>query len=438
MTTSVGTEGAVPCGHVIMNNIAVFRPESRLGQARRFLRADDGAAAALFALTLLPIVLMMALSIDYSSNNAMRQRVQDALDGAVLAGAASSNPQTTAAQRIAVARRSFASAVGADQPFVSGVSFSVDPTTSKVSGVATTQRSSIISPRLAPLLRQSVAASAMPTANLVRALDVVMCVDATGSMQNTLFAVQSNISNFKTNLDAAISAAGYRAFDRTRVRVIYYRDYGGNGWLNLPAYSWYARSYGYSTPLSGADLGDNPALIASNFYDMASSNEVGAFRNFVSGQYANGGGDLPESGLECLWAAMNSAWTRVGDSLSSGAKVTDVFPIVSIYTDAGAHPPNFAASVQNPGYPATMPRDFDSLLRQWNDASVIDQKHRSILFYGDPDVDDDHYFGADSAWRTVKSWPGFSNPASLTSANNALIASLAKGLLGVGDVRLID
>lgn len=409
-----------------------------LASARRFSRADEGAVAIIFSLTLLPIVLLMALTIDYSSNNAMRQRVQDALDTAVLAGAASSNPQTTAAQRIATAQQTFVSAVGADQPFVSNVSFSVDATTSKVSGAAVTQRKSLISPQLAPMLRQSVAASALPTANLVRALDVVMCVDATGSMQNTLFAVQSNISNFKTNLDAAISTAGYRAFDRTRVRVIYYRDYGGNGWLNLPGYSWYARMYGFRTPISGADLGDDPALVASNFYDMSASNDVSAFRNFVAAQYAGGGGDLPESGLECLWTAMNSAWTRVGDSLVNGVKVTDVFPVISIYTDAGAHPPGFSPSTQNPNYPASMPRDFDSLLRQWNDPSVVDQKHKSILFYGDPNIDDDYYFGNDSAWKTVKRWPGFSNPASLTSANNALIASLAKGILGVGDLRLTD
>ncbi|MCC0005216.1 MAG: Tad domain-containing protein [Methylobacteriaceae bacterium] len=39
------------------------------------------------SLTLVPIVLLMSATIDYSSNNAMRQRVQDALDAAVLAGA---------------------------------------------------------------------------------------------------------------------------------------------------------------------------------------------------------------------------------------------------------------------------------------------------------------------------------------------------------------
>lgn len=419
-------------------NSSSFTPRRLATAARRLSQDDEGAIAILFSLTLLPIVLLMALTIDYGANTALRQRVQDALDAAVLAGASSSNPSTTTDQRIETAQKAFAGAVGADKHSISSVSFAVDQATSKVSGVATTARRSIISPTLAPLLRQSMTASALPTAKLVRALDVAMCVDATGSMQNTLFAVQSNIANFKTNLDAAISNAGYRPFDRTRVRVIYYRDYGGNGWLNLPGYASYARYYGYRTPIAGTNLGDSPALIGSSFYDMSSTSEVNTFRSFVNGQYATGGGDLPESGLECLWSAMHSAWTQIGETLSDGRKVTDVFPVVSIYTDAGAHPPNFSYSIQNPAYPANMPRDYDALLRQWNDAGVIDQKHKEILFYGDPDLDDDYYFGMDSGWRTIKRWPGFSNPASLTSANNALIASLAKGILGTGDIRLTD
>lgn len=422
-----------------MRSLAVTFPLHRLASAARRLSRDQrGAIAILFSLTLLPIVLLMALTIDYGANTALRQRVQDALDAAVLAGASSSSASTTASQRIETAQKAFAGAVGADKQSIASVSFAVDEATSKVSGVAVTERRSIVSPRLAPLFRQSLAASALPTAKLVRALDVAMCVDATGSMQNTLFAVQNNIANFKSNLDDAIARAGYRPFDRTRVRVIYYRDYGGNGWLNLPGYSSYARYYGYRTPIAGTNLGDSPALIASSFYDMSSTSALNTFRTFVNAQYAGGGGDLPESGLECLWSAMHSAWTQIGETLSDGRKVTDVFPVISIYTDAGAHPPNFRYSVQNPAYPSDMPRDFDSLLRRWNDPAVIDQKHKEILFYGDPDLDDDYYFGDDSGWRTIKRWPGFSNPASLTSANNALIASLAKGILGTGDIRLTD
>ena len=412
-------------------------------QSRRFARAERGTVGVLFAVTVAPIMLLMSATIDYSSNNAMRQRVQDALDSAVLAGAQSSNPTTTSAERITVAEKVFDSAIGMDKQFITDRHFIVDETTRKVVGSATTERSSVIGSRIVPPVRQAFTASAVPMANLVRALDVVLCVDATGSMWNTLSAVQNNITNFKTNLDAAISSAGYRPFDRTRVRVIYYRDYGGNGLFNLPAYSWYCTYYksvyGWSScPLSGTDLGDTQPLASSDFFDMSIPGNLVNFTSFVSGQSANGGGDLPESGLECLWTAMNSSWTHVGDALPGGAKVTDVFPVISIYTDAGAHPPNFSPSAQNPTYPSAMPRNFTDLLSQWNNPAIIDQSHKALLFYGNPNIEDDYYFGLPSAWGTIKTWPGFSNPASLTSANNDLITSLARGIIGSGGHRLTN
>ena len=425
------------------SSLAPTRFRRFVRSVQRLVRDADGTLGIIFSLTLVPIVLLMSATIDYSSNSAMSQRVQDALDAAVLAGAASSNPTTTSSERIATAQQTFNSSIGPDARFVTGVSFTVDATTAKVTGNATTERTSLISSRLAPIMRQAYTASALPMANLVRALDVVLCVDATGSMWNTLSAVQNNITNFKTNLDTAISAAGYRPFDRTRVRVIYYRDYGGNGFFNLPTYSWYCNLYksyyGFSScPVSGADLGDAQPLASSNFFDMSIPGHLVNFTSFVSGQTANGGGDAPESGLECLWTAMNSSWTQKGDALPTGAKVTDVFPVISIYTDAGAHPPNFSPSVQNPAYPAAMPRSYADLLSQWNNSSIIDQSHKALLFYGNPNTEDDYYFGYPSAWDTIKTWPNFSNPASLTSANNDFITALARGIIGTGNHRLTN
>ncbi|HPG04649.1 MAG TPA: pilus assembly protein TadG-related protein, partial [Rhodoblastus sp.] len=107
------------------------------------MRDADGTLGIIFSLTLVPIVLLMSATIDYSSNNAMRQRVQDALDAAVLAGASSSNPTTTSSQRISTAQQTFNSSIGPDARFVTGVSFTVDATTAKVTGNATTERTSL-------------------------------------------------------------------------------------------------------------------------------------------------------------------------------------------------------------------------------------------------------------------------------------------------------
>ena len=295
--------------------------------------ARRGSVVQIFAMSVVPMMTLLALSVDYGANTALQVRLQSAMDIAVLAGANSSNPSTTSAQRIATATAAFNSAIGSDSGLVTNVSFSVNSTTAEVTGTATATRPSQFTAAIAPPFKKTVTSSALPTANLVRALDVALCVDATGSMYNTLSAVQNNISSFKTNLDAAITAAGYRPFDRTRVRVIYYRDFGGNGYLNLSGGNCYWSGWGWNrtqvcTPVTGTDLGDNPALITSSFYDMSSSSDVNSFKSFVSGQYASGGGDLPESGLECLWTAMNSSWTKVGDTLSNGKAVTDVYPVI--------------------------------------------------------------------------------------------------------------
>ena len=62
----------------------------------------------------------------------------------------------------------------------------------------------------------------------VRQLDVVMCIDATGSMTPTLNAVKTNALNFESNLNSELTKRGIPPFDAMRVRVAFYRDYGGN------------------------------------------------------------------------------------------------------------------------------------------------------------------------------------------------------------------
>ena len=127
---------------------------------------------------------------------------------------------------------------------------------------------------------------------------------------------------------------------------------------------------------------------------------------------------------------MNSSWTQVGSTLPNGKTVDEVYPVISIYTDAGAHPPSFSYSLSNPNYPpaSKMPRDYAGLLAKWNSPAEIDQNHKMILFYGNPNIQDDYYFGNTSGWSTVKTWPSFSNPGSLTSANISFVSTLATGI----------
>ena len=381
---------------------------------RRWSEDCRGSVAIIFSVASIALIAFVAVTIDYGRTIGLRTRLQNAVDGAVLAGAS----DKSGGDRATIATNYFNAAAGKDASLVTSVSFSVNSAASTVTGTVYASEPMTLGQRWAAAMNISVSATAGIGSVKVRALDVVLCVDTTGSMSNTLSAVQSNALNFQSNLTTALAAAGVPAFDQLRVRVIYYRDFGGYGIYQYYGYPGY----------TGVNVGDPVPLNASSFFSLPTSTT--AYSSFVSGQSASGGGDLPESGLECLNEAMDSTWTQVGATLSNGKKVDEVYPVISIYTDAGAHPPGFTYSLQNPNYPSAskMPRTYAGLLAKWNSATEIDQTHKMILFYGNPDIQDDYYFGNTSGWSTVKTWPGFSNPGSLTSANLSFVSSLATGI----------
>ena len=386
-----------------------------------FTSDDNGATAMMFALAMIPALGFISLGVDYSRSMSFRSEMQAAVDGAVLAGVSATGTLTDE-NRTTIAKNFFASAMRMRSATLSDTPrFVFNATTGSMTGTVNASLPTTLGRHWAPGFALNVTSTASLASVKVRALDVVMCIDATGSMANTLAAVQTNALNFKSNLDAALTTRGVPAFESMRVRVIYYRDFGGNGYLTIG-------SGGGGSSVTGTALGDAVALNASNFYALPS--DANNYSTFVGATRASGGGDLPESGLECLNEAMQSDWMTVGASLPGGKTVDVVYPVISIYTDAGAHPPNFTPSVQNPSYPAPtiMARNYTSFLQKWNNNSVISQANKMILFYGNPDVDDDRYYHEVSGWQTIKTWPGFSNPGSLTSANTSFINTLATGI----------
>ncbi len=393
---------------------------------RRFRRDQSGATAMIFALCFMALFGSIGMAVEYSRAVQMRESVQTILDGAVLAGA---NPNaelvvavskkkgkvtTKEVTREEVATYFFESNL-IDLPTASITkSFKLDTGANTISGEVTVAMPLTLGKIWKDSLEIQVTSKAALTSAQVRALDIVMCIDSTGSMQNTLSAVQTNALNFKANMDAALATLKGPSFDLMRTKVIYYKDYGGNAGK------------------SGAAAGDAQPLNPSSFYELPKDNTP--FTAFVTGQKASGGGDLPESGLECLNAAMKSSWTKIGDSTSGGKKITMVYPIVAIFTDAAAHLPGHALSLQNPLYPSAsdMPRTAADMLANWNNASIIDQSNKQVLFYGDPTIDGDK-----SGWYAVKSWKGYSNPGSLTSANTSFVSSLAAGIVAGANMPML-
>jgi hypothetical protein len=197
--------------------------------------------------------------------------------------------------------------------------------------VAGAEQSSLASPPAAPR-------------GLSYAVDIVFCIDVTGSMTPILDAVKANALRFYDDVQTNLTAKG-KNVDELRVRVIAFRDFVADG---------------------------EAALEESPFFRLPA--EQSGFSDFVNGLLAQGGGDAPESGLEAVALAMNSPWTTRGDRRRQ---------VVVVWTDQPAHPLDPAV------IPAELrervPPDFSALTDLWEDAQgpLGASSKRLILFAPD-------------------------------------------------------
>ena len=199
----------------------------------------------------------------------------------------------------------------------------------------------------------SVAPASPPTASappapaargLSYAVDIVFCIDVTGSMTPVIDAVKANALRFYEDVQTNLTAKG-KNVDQLRVRVIAFRDFTEDA---------------------------ETAVQESSFFPLP--DEQTAFSAFVSGLAAEGGGDTPESGLEALALAINSPWTSRGDRRRQ---------VIVVWTDAPAHPLNFAELP--PDLASSVPTNFSALTDLWEDPQgpVGASSKRLILFAPD-------------------------------------------------------
>jgi hypothetical protein len=197
----------------------------------------------------------------------------------------------------------------------------------------------------APAAEQtSLAAPPPPARGLSYAVDIVFCIDVTGSMTPIIDAVKANALRFYDDVQTNLTAKG-KNVDELRVRVIAFRDFAADG---------------------------EAAMQESPFYRLPS--EQSAFSDFVNGLIAEGGGDAPESGLEAVALAMNSDWTTRGDRRRQ---------VVVVWTDQPALEldPAVVPAELRPRVPA----DFSALTDLWEDTQgrLGASSKRLILFAPD-------------------------------------------------------
>lgn len=160
-------------------------------------------------------------------------------------------------------------------------------------------------------------------------VDIVMCIDITGSMQGCIDTVKERALKFWPDLKAALEEKAKKVSD-VRVKVIGFRDFEADG---------------------------ENALQVSRYFNLSdqSTDDAEAYRDFVSSLSAEGGGPVPENSLEALALAMQSDWVKTGDRQRH---------IIVMFTDAPSHKLE-EANRANPAYPNDMPASLDELTDIW-------------------------------------------------------------------------
>ena len=176
------------------------------------------------------------------------------------------------------------------------------------------------------------------------AVDIVFGIDVSGSMTPILDQVKANALRFYDDVQTNLTAKG-KNVDQLRVRVIAFRDFAADG---------------------------EAALEESPFFTLPE--ERAGFSEFVSGLVAEGGGDEPESGLEAVALAIDSAWTTTGDRRRQ---------VIVIWTDQPAQ--TLSPSVLPADIAARVPADFSALTDAWEDEQgrMGSSSKRLILFAPD-------------------------------------------------------
>lgn len=180
-------------------------------------------------------------------------------------------------------------------------------------------------------------------------VDMVFCIDCTGSMDNIIEIVKNNALNFYQDVTNAMEKK-HKYISQLRVRVVAFRDYAAD---------------------------KDKAMMVTDFFKLPQ--EEMEFERCVHSLKAEGGGDDPEDGLEALAYAIKSKWD------TQGMKKRQV---IVVWTDAPTHPLGYGRNVEN--YPRNMAKDIKELSSWWSGSQqtgFVDNNAKRLLLFA-PDAPD--------------------------------------------------
>lgn len=196
-------------------------------------------------------------------------------------------------------------------------------------------------------------------------VDMVFCIDATGSMESfdggqkrIINMVKENALNFYADLMRKMDEK-HKRISQLRVRVIAFRDYLADG---------------------------AEAMLVTDFFRLPE--QAAAFESCINSISAMGGGDIPEDGLEALAYAIKSKW---------GVEGTDQRRVIVVWTDASTHELGYGAKAKN--YPKGMPANLSELGDWWDE---LPSKSKRLVLYA-PDEPGWSHISAN--WDNVVHYP---------------------------------
>ena len=186
--------------------------------------------------------------------------------------------------------------------------------------------------------------------NLRYAVDIVLCIDVTMSMQPVLGNVKTSALSFHDRLKSVMAEKG-KSISQLRVKVIAFRDFG--------------------------DRADD-AIEATDFFHLP--DESDEYQDFVQRLEARGGGDTPESGLEALALALRAPWERGLDRRRH---------VIVMFTDAPAHKLGVAATASGRFYPQAIAASEEDLFEEWgyqsSQSAVMENSAKRLLLFAPDD-----------------------------------------------------
>ncbi|MBQ7400063.1 MAG: VWA domain-containing protein [Clostridia bacterium] len=190
-------------------------------------------------------------------------------------------------------------------------------------------------------------------------VDMVFCIDCTGSMENIIEIVKNNALNFYQDVTSAMEKK-HKHISQLRVRIVAFRDYLTDG---------------------------KDAMLVTDFFKLPQETEE--FEKTVRSLNADGGGDDAEDGLEALAYAIKSKWD------TEGMKKRQV---IVVWTDAPSHILGYGKESEN--YPNGMASDMKELSAWWGSVEhpgFMDNNAKRLLLFA-PDAPD---------WNVIsENWDG--------------------------------